>query len=138
MSTQPESAEFWEFLDRLVESSSIVLDRPKGSRHPRYPDLVYPLDYGYLEGTTTIDGSGIDLWLGSVADRRLDAVVLTVDLEKRDAEIKLLIGCSPEEQQAILDFLHSGWMRAALVRRPGSQRSSEERPMPGPGGTDSR
>jgi inorganic pyrophosphatase len=117
MPTQVESAEFWEFLDRLVESSSIVLDRPKGSLHPRYPDLVYPLDYGYLDGTTTIDGSGIDLWLGSLSDRQLDAIVLTVDIQKRDAEIKLLIGCSEEEQQQILNFLHSGWMRAMLVRR---------------------
>ncbi len=57
--------EFWDFLDNLVASHTLVIDRPKGSQHPRYSDLVYPLDYGYLEGTTAIDGGGIDVWLGT-------------------------------------------------------------------------
>jgi len=114
-STMP--AEFWQFLDQLVESHPVIIDRPRHSSHPRFPSLIYPLDYGYLEDTTTVDGGGIDLWLGSQEDRRLDAVVLTVDLEKGDAEIKLLLGCSAPEKQAVLDFLNGGSMRAMLVPR---------------------
>jgi F420 biosynthesis protein FbiB-like protein len=109
--------ELWEFLDRLVASSAIVIDRPRGSSHPRFPNLIYPLDYGYLDETTTIDGGGIDLFAGSLPERRLDALALTVDLEKRDAEIKLLLGCTPEEQTIILDFLNGASMRAMLVPR---------------------
>ena len=41
--------EFWELLDKLVENSEIVIDRPKGTAHPRYPDFVYKVDYGYLK-----------------------------------------------------------------------------------------
>ncbi len=41
---------FWTALSNLVRSATLRVDRPKGSRHPRYPDRVYPLDYGYLEG----------------------------------------------------------------------------------------
>ena len=26
------------------------IDRPKGSRHPRYSDMIYPINYGYVEG----------------------------------------------------------------------------------------
>jgi len=54
-------AEFWEFLEKLIASTSIVIDRPKGSCHPRFPDLKYPLDYEYLEGTRSMDGAGIDV-----------------------------------------------------------------------------
>jgi hypothetical protein len=63
----PLEEDFWDFLERLVASSRPVVDRPKGSRHPRYPALVYPLDYGYLEGTQAMDGGGVDFWRGSLA-----------------------------------------------------------------------
>lgn len=109
--------EFWRYLDRLVAASQVEIDRPKGSAHPRFPDLIYPLDYGYLQGTTSIDGHGLDVFLGSQADRTLDAVALTVDLAKRDAEIKLLLGCSEDEKHIVLDFLNGASMRACLVRR---------------------
>lgn len=109
--------DFWTYLDRLVASSRIVIDRPKGSHHPRFPEMTYPLDYGYLEGTTAGDGGGIDLFLGSRPDRDLTAVLLTVDLHKRDAEIKLVLGCTEEETQTALEHLNSFSMRALLVNR---------------------
>ena len=62
MSTNPA---FWQALDTLVAQSKIIIDRPKGSAHPRYADFVYPLDYGYLKNTAAMDGEGIDIWLGS-------------------------------------------------------------------------
>jgi inorganic pyrophosphatase len=53
---------FWHALDILVDTSTLTIDRPKGSAHPRYADFRYPLDYGYLEGTTSGDSLGIDIW----------------------------------------------------------------------------
>jgi inorganic pyrophosphatase len=112
------SANFWDYLDRLVVSQPLVIDRPRGSHHPRNPEIVYPLDYGFLEGTTSGDGNGIDVWLGTSGTRHLSAVILTVDLHKRDVEIKLLLGCTEQEIQTILDFHNADDMRATLVRRP--------------------
>jgi coenzyme F420-0:L-glutamate ligase/coenzyme F420-1:gamma-L-glutamate ligase len=117
MNSTPGTPEFWSHLDRLVADCRVVIDRPRGSRHPRYPALVYPLDYGYLKGTTAVDGGGIDVWMGSLAPKTLDSVVLTADLIKHDAEIKLLLGCTEAEKQVILDFLNDGSMQAMLVRR---------------------
>ena len=54
---------FWHELAHLAVNNSIVIDRPKGSPHPRYPEVIYPLDYGYLEGTISADGDGTDVWL---------------------------------------------------------------------------
>jgi inorganic pyrophosphatase len=108
---------FWDYLDRLVAGSRLVIDRPRGSAHPRFPELIYPIDYGYLEGTTTVDGGGLDVFLGTLSERNLDALALTVDLKKRDAEIKLLLGCSQAEKQIILDFLNGVFMRACLIER---------------------
>ena len=108
---------FWEYLDRLVAASRLVIDRPRESRHPRYPDLIYPVEYGYLEGTTTVDGGGLDVWVGTLPEKSLTALVLTVDLHKRDVEVKLLLGCSEVEQQAILDFHNDGLMCAVKILR---------------------
>ena len=106
--------DFWEEADRLLQGAEIVVDRLRGSTHPRYTDTVYPLDYGHLAGTTAGDGAEVDVWIGSLPAQRLDAIVCTVDPRKQDVEIKLLLGCTHEEAATILAF-HVG---ALLVRRP--------------------
>ncbi len=112
-----QDARFWQTLDRLMAEAPIVIDRPRGTPHPRYPDFIYPLDYGYLDGTTAADGSGIDVWLGSLPDRSLTAIVCTVDLIKRDTEIKLLLGCTLEEAQIILATHNNGPQAATMIER---------------------
>ena len=114
----PPSAGFWDYLDQLVAACPVIIDRPGNTPHPRYPDIVYPLDYGYLEGTSAADGGGIDVWLGASGTHDLPAVIVTIALHKRDAEIKILLGCTEEEIQTILDFHNGKSMRAILVRRP--------------------
>jgi len=110
-------SDFWAALNKLVSDSKLVIDRPKGSRHPRYPNLVYPVDYGYLENTASMDGGGIDVWQGTGGDS-VGAVICTVDLLKRDSEIKILIGCSETETRLILDAHNdSEYMKGILVTR---------------------
>ena len=138
--TQLASQDFWDFLDRLVKNSQVVIDRPKGSHHPRYIDLIYPLDYGYLANTAAMDGGGIDVWIGSRQPRSVEAVIVTIDVSKRDAEIKVLLGCTQAEEQVALAFLNDGSMRAVLVprrtrwqeflRSRRSIRRFENRPVP--------
>jgi len=105
---------FWQSLDKLVSESKIIIDRPKGSRHPEYHECVYPLDYGYLEGTKSMDGGGIDVWKGTNGDL-IDAIICTVDLLKRDSEIKILIGCTEVEKQ--LAIPDNEYMKGILIRR---------------------
>ena len=110
--------DFWQAIDKLISSGNIVLDRPKGSNHPRYPDIRYELDYVYIANTTSMDGSGIDVWRGSLPDGICDAIICTVDLWKRDSEIKLLIGCTEEEKTIAYNFHNaSEFMKGILIRR---------------------
>ena len=85
--------EFWNALDNLVANSEIIIDRPKGTVHPKYPNFIYKVDYGYLKDTSSMDGAGIDVWVGS-GEKQVDAIMCTVDLIKKDSEIKILIGCT--------------------------------------------
>lgn len=112
-----DNAEFWGALERLVATSEVVIDRPRGSRHPRFGDVIYPLDYGYLKGTSAIDGGGVDLWRGSDG-AAIVGLIATVDLGKRDAEIKLLIGCTRAQCARIEEF-HNDFvgMRGLFVAR---------------------
>ena len=109
--------EFWQYLDQLAAGSRLVVDRPKGSSHPRFPGQVYPLDYGYLDGTTSVDGGGVDAWIGSLIDRGVTGVLCTVDLLKKDGELKILIGCDPKDVEHILQFVNSHSMRAIYISR---------------------
>lgn len=109
---------FWAALDRLVRESEIVIDRPKGTAHPKFPDFIYKVDYGYLKNTSSMDGGGIDVWVGSDEGKRVGGVMCIVDLLKRDSEIKILIGCTEEEAEIVCEA-HNGteFMKGILVRR---------------------
>jgi inorganic pyrophosphatase len=109
-------AKFWEKIAALVESSKAVVDRPKGSSHPRFKDFVYPVDYGHLEGTQGGDGQEVDVWIGSLKSG-VTGVLCTVDILKKDMELKILLGCSEEEENKILRAMNSKYMSAVLVRR---------------------
>ena len=115
----PGNPEFWLFMDRLIEECPIEIDRPKGSSHPRYPQMIYPINYGFLRGSTTVDGGGLDCWRGSGDAAELVGLILTVDLIKKDAELKLLLGCTEDDIQIILNFLNKNSMRAVHLRRSG-------------------
>lgn len=109
--------EFWEFMEKLVSSTSIIIDRPKGSTHPHFPELTYPLDYGYLKDTKAMDRGGIDVWLGSLGSKKIDCFLATVDLHKMDSEIKLIVGCSQSEILTIQNFHKSHKMHSILIQR---------------------
>lgn len=112
------NSEFWTALDNLVKQSEIVIDRPKGTVHPKYSDFIYKVDYGFLKNTTSMDGAGIDVWVGTDKKKSIDAIMCIVDLMKRDSEIKILIGCT-EEEKKIVYKTHNEWeyMKGILLRR---------------------
>lgn len=110
--------EFWGMLDDLVSGSEIVIDRPKGSRHPKYPDMLYEVDYGYLNNTTSMDGGGIDIWRGTDEEQKIDSIICIVDSVKKDSEIKILIGCTNFEKEIIYKFHNdSECMKGILISR---------------------
>lgn len=104
-------------LDQIVSASRVVIDRPKGSKHPRYDDFIYPMDYGYLDGTQSQDGGGIDVWVGSGDLHSITGILVIADALKKDSEIKILLGCNSSEQQIALENNNQGDMAAMLIKR---------------------
>ncbi|MGC4189963.1 MAG: hypothetical protein QM589_01850 [Thermomicrobiales bacterium] len=112
-----EIRRFWAHGDRLVTNHPIAIDRPGGSPHPRFPDLIYPFDYGYLEGTGAVDGDGVDCWRGSLPDLRVTGAIVTVDTHKADSQVKWLIGCTPNEMRQALATHRTEWQAAVMILR---------------------
>lgn len=48
------------FLGKTVD---ILIDRPLGSVHPKYLNLVYPIHYGYIPGVLGGDREELDVYL---------------------------------------------------------------------------
>lgn len=111
--------DFWTDVDTFIRQHRIIIDRPSKSAHPTSPQHVYPLDYGYLEGTRSNDGEGIDVWVGSLPEPGVVGVVCAVDGLKGEIEVKLLLGCSSAEIAMVEKFfsqLQMGcrvWLRDA-------------------------
>lgn len=41
----------------------VRVDRPLGSRHPEHREMVYPVNYGYVEGIYAPDGEEQDVYI---------------------------------------------------------------------------
>jgi inorganic pyrophosphatase len=41
---------------RIGDKVRVIVDRPIGTAHPKHPDIIYPINYGYVEGIIAPDG----------------------------------------------------------------------------------
>ena len=41
----------------------VTVDRPMGSYHPKHKDILYPINYGYIEGIMAPDGEEQDAYI---------------------------------------------------------------------------
>lgn len=82
-----------DLLAYLGKSVHVQVDRPMGSMHPRDPDIYYPVNYGYVPGTISGDGSPIDAYLLGLTEPVLqaDGVVIAVVIRDDDNEDKLVV-----------------------------------------------
>ena len=40
-----------------------TIDRPLGSTHPKHPDIIYPINYGFVDGVFAGDGAEQDVYV---------------------------------------------------------------------------
>ena len=72
---------------------TVTVDRPIGSCHPEYPDMIYPINYGYVRGIIAPDGEEQDAYIIGIDDPvvefcgRVIAIIQRLD----DVESKLVV-----------------------------------------------
>ena len=84
-------------LDYLGKEVFVKVDRPLGSVHPKYNDLIYKLNYGYLPSTCVSDGEEQDAYIVGVDEpiQEYKGIVKAIIIRKNDDEDKLVV-CSSE------------------------------------------
>jgi inorganic pyrophosphatase len=95
----------WAAHEVLIREHGLTIDRPRHSRHPDHPEIIYPIDYGYINDTVGEDGHEIDIFVGT-AHTGLVGVLRTVDHRKGDTEFKLIYNCSPAEVYLVNGFIN--------------------------------
>jgi inorganic pyrophosphatase len=86
----------WDAWARCVEARGVTIDRPARTAHPEDPSVIYPLDYGFIPGTTGPDGEPVDVFVGS-GPLGLVGALLTTSPRQGDRDVKLLLDCPPPE-----------------------------------------
>ncbi len=87
--------------DLLGGSVTVTMDRPLGSRHPRHPEMVYPVNYGFVRGILAPDGAWQDAYVLGV-DRPLETFtgrIVAIVRRADDVEDKWVVcpeGYSPD------------------------------------------
>lgn len=99
------------YKDWLGKTVQVKIDRPLGSKHPKFPDLIYGLNYGYLPGEISeYDGEEIDVYIMGV-DKKLvnytGKVIAVIKRKSGDKEFKLVVAkkdYSVDEIKKAVDF----------------------------------
>lgn len=70
-----------------------IIDRPYGSTHPKYDNLVYKLNYGYIEGIIAGDGEEQDVYVMGVEKpiNHFTGKIIAIYHRDNDAEEKWIV-----------------------------------------------
>lgn len=80
-------------LSYLGKTVTVIVDRPIGSSHPDYPEMTYPVNYGYIKGITAPDGEEQDVYILGVDEpvSEFTGVVVGIICRENDNEDKWVV-----------------------------------------------
>lgn len=71
----------------------VIVDRPLGTYHPKYKDIYYSINYGYVEGIIAADGEEQDAYILGVNEpiKEFNGKVIAIIHRFDDVEEKLVV-----------------------------------------------
>lgn len=74
----------------IGKTVTVTVDRPIGTAHPKHPDIVYPINYGYVDGLVAGDGEEQDVYILGVDKpvNTAECVIIAVIMRDDDNEDK--------------------------------------------------
>ena len=77
----------------LGHTVKVIVDRPLGSRHPNHPDIIYPVNYGYIPNTIAPDGEEQDAYILGVSApiKEFTGRVIAIIHRQNDVEDKWVV-----------------------------------------------
>ena len=100
-----------------------TVDRPLGTAHPDYPDMIYPINYGYVGGIFAADGEEQDVYIFGT-DKPLETFtgkVIAVYHRTNDTEDKWIVSVdgkdyTDEEILKLIEFQEK-YFEGYLIRQ---------------------
>lgn len=80
--------------NRMIgEVVKVIIDRPLGSSHPVHRDMIYPINYGYVEGIFAFDKEEQDAYILGVSEpiKEFTGVVIAIVVRHNDTESKWVV-----------------------------------------------
>lgn len=67
---------------------TVTVDRAMGTYHPEYPDMYYPINYGYVKGIMAPDGEEQDAYIIGVTKPVEEFIGTVIAIIHRDNDIE--------------------------------------------------
>lgn len=80
----------------LGKTVNLKIDRPVGTVHPRYPDLVYPVNYGYIPNIPGGDSEELDVYLLGVDTPVHEYTARVIGIVHRHNDVEDKLVAAPE------------------------------------------
>lgn len=72
---------------------TVTVDRPMGTYHPKYKDMLYPINYGYIKGIFAPDGEEQDAYILGIYKpvQEFTGEIIAIIKRKNDIEEKWVV-----------------------------------------------
>ena len=102
-----------EFLDKIVD---VIIDKPLGSKHSeKYPNHIYPVNYGYVPNTISGDNEELDCYILGIFEplETFKGKCIAIIHRTNDNDDKLIVvpegrNYSNEEKKTFLEIVKNG------------------------------
>ena len=95
-----------DYSDVIGKTVSGTIDRPINSAHPNHPDMIYPINYGYVDGIFAADGDEQDVYVFGTEEplSKFEGKVVGVIHRLNDCEDKWIVSLdgNPVDRDTIL------------------------------------
>ena len=93
----------------IGKTVTVTVDRPLGSAHPDYPEMIYPINYGYIADIMAPDGEEQDAYILGVSHpvKQFTGKIIAIVRRADDVEEKWVV-CPPDQsftKQEIADLI---------------------------------
>jgi inorganic pyrophosphatase len=95
-----------DYSDTIGRTVSGTVDRPLGTSHPRHSEMVYPVNYGYVDGVYAGDGAEQDVYIFGAKGplKNFTGTVVAVIHRLNDVEDKWIVsvdGSVPSREEIL-------------------------------------
>lgn len=110
-----------EYIGKILEAE---IDRPMGTKHPKFPESIYPINYGYIPNTVSGDGKELDCYILGVFKpvKTFKGKCIAVIHRLNDNDDKLILTSegkdySDDAIRALTEF-QERFFKSIIIRKP--------------------